>query len=66
VENIIINLFKKTKSEFKKNLRELVWGLNAVKKPFEEIVMSFLFGPNFVNNQMYEYTKSLLKNVKEI
>ena len=28
--------------------------------------MSFLFGPNFVNNEMYEYTKSLLKNVKEI
>jgi hypothetical protein len=43
-----------------------MWGLKSVQKPFEDFVLGFLFGPKFEESDMYENTKTLLKNVFKI
>jgi len=60
VENIIVDLFKKTKSEFQKNLKNIFWMLRSVQKPWEEFILEHLFGINYEKHSMYAYYKSNL------
>lgn len=55
VENIIVDLFKKTKNEFHKNFRYSFWKLKSVKKAWEHFTLSFLLGKNYEKHSLYEY-----------
>ncbi len=47
VENIISDLFKKSKNEFYKNLKTTFWKLESVKKAWENFVLNYLLGNNY-------------------
>jgi ATP-dependent HslUV protease ATP-binding subunit HslU len=60
VENIISDLFKKTKNEFYKNLKILFWQINSVKKSWEEFIFLYLLGKNFETHSQYELYREKL------
>ncbi len=60
VENIISDLFKKTKNEFTKNLKTTFWKLESVKKPWENFVLSYLLGKNYENHLQYNTYANML------
>jgi ATP-dependent protease HslVU (ClpYQ) ATPase subunit len=60
VENIIIDLYKKTKIEFNKNLKKTFWRLKSVKKSWEHFILSFLLGKAYVTSSLFkEYQEKL-------
>jgi ATP-dependent HslUV protease ATP-binding subunit HslU len=60
VENIISDLFKKTKNEFTKNLKNTFWKLESVKKPWENFILTYLLGKNYENHLQYNTYSKLL------
>lgn len=54
VENIISDLFKKTKNEFHKNLRHTFWKLKTVKSAWEHFILQYLLGKKYQNNLLYK------------
>ena len=46
VENIISNLFIKTKREFERNLEQVFWEIESVKNSWERFIFQFLLFPN--------------------
>lgn len=57
VEDIIKDLFLKTKKEFESSLQKMFWENNSVKKAWEDFVLINMFGQNYENN-----LKKLSKN----
>ena len=63
VENIVSELYKKTKNEFNKNLRNTFWTLKSVKKPWENFILTFLLGKYYEKHELYsEYSEKLHTN----
>jgi ATP-dependent protease HslVU (ClpYQ) ATPase subunit len=62
VENIISDLFKKSKNEFYKNLRNSFWKLKSVKKAWESFILTYLLGRNFEKHSLYNIYKDRLHN----
>jgi ATP-dependent HslUV protease ATP-binding subunit HslU len=60
VENIISDLFKKTKNEFTKNLKNTFWKLESVKKPWENFILTYLLGKNYESHLQYNTYSKLL------
>jgi ATP-dependent protease HslVU (ClpYQ) ATPase subunit len=60
VENIISDLFKKTKNEFYKNLRINFWKLKSVKKAWESFILGYLLGKNYESNPICKSYKEKL------
>lgn len=60
VENIVSDLFKKSKNEFNKNLKSNFWKLNSVKKAWEEFILEFLLGKSSNNHVLYDQYKDKL------
>jgi len=60
VENIISDLFKKTKNEFYKNLRINFWKLKSVKKAWENFILGYLLGKNYERNPLCKSYKEKL------
>lgn len=54
VENIISDLFKKTKSEFYKNFANNFWKLKSVKSAWESFILTFFLGANCTSNPLYK------------
>lgn len=62
VENIIADLFKKTKNEFFQNLKNYFWNFKCVKLAWENFVFTFLLGKDYEANKLYEYYRDKLHN----
>jgi ATP-dependent HslUV protease ATP-binding subunit HslU len=63
VENIISDLFKKTKNEFYKNLKTNFWKLISVKKAWESFILEYLLGKNYDTHALFElYREKLHSN----
>ena len=60
VENIISDLFKKTKNEFYKNLRINFWKLKSVKKAWENFALGYLLGKHYEKHHLYNFYKERL------
>lgn len=60
VENIVSDLFKKSKNEFYKNLKSNFWKLNSVKKAWEEFILEFLLGKSSNDHVLYDQYKDKL------
>lgn len=60
VENIISDLFKKTKNEFYKNIKTTFWKLNSIQKPWEDFLLCYLLGQNFDKHPSFELYKEKL------
>jgi ATP-dependent protease HslVU (ClpYQ) ATPase subunit len=60
VENIVSDLFKKSKNEFYKNLKSNFWKLNSVKKAWEEFILEYLLGKCYNDHVSYELYKDKL------
>ena len=60
VENIISDLFKKTKNEFYKNLKTTFWKLKSVQTAWESFVMTYLLGKDFETHPLNQTYKSKL------
>ena len=60
VENIISDLFTKTKNEFYKNLKITFWKLNSVKKAWENFVLTYLLGKNHETHHLFELYRDRL------
>ena len=62
VENIIRNLYKKSKLEFKKDIKEIFWTFKSVGSAWEHFVMSSLLGKSYEKNELYkDYADKLHK-----
>src|SRR5690606_21930143 len=60
VENIISDLFKKTKSEFYKNFSQNFWKLKSVKLAWESFILTFYLGINYKDHPLYNLYKDKL------
>lgn len=60
VENIVSDLFKKTKNEFYKNLRINFWKLKSVRQAWENFILSYYLGKNYEQHNLYHTYKSSL------
>lgn len=60
VENIISDLFKKTKNEFYKNLKNLFWQINSVKKSWEDFILAYLLGKSYESHNQFELYREKL------
>lgn len=54
VENIISDLFKKTRTEFIQNIKTIFWNFKSVKSAWEHFVMSFLLGKSYEKNVLFK------------
>jgi len=62
VENIISDLFKKTKSEFYKNMKTTFWKLKSVSRGWENFILYYLLGKDYQNHVLFTYYKDKLHN----
>jgi ATP-dependent protease HslVU (ClpYQ) ATPase subunit len=62
VENIVVDLYKKSKHEFHKNLKTTFWKLKSVKKSWEHFVFSFLLGKSYDINPSFRNYQEKLHN----
>lgn len=60
VNNIIEDLFNKTKKEMQYLLYELFWKSNSVKKSFNNFILCRVLGEDYLNNSSYLFYKKLL------
>lgn len=60
VENIISDLYKKTKNEFFKSLRNNFWNLKPIKKAWENFILSYLLGKEYQNHPLFKYYSDML------
>ena len=52
VDNIIRSLFKKTKMEFKREMKDIFWSFKSVESALEHIVMTSLLGKSYEKNEL--------------
>jgi ATP-dependent protease HslVU (ClpYQ) ATPase subunit len=55
VENIIGDLYKKTRTEFIQNIKTTFWNFKSVKSAWEHFIISFLLGKSYEKNESYKY-----------
>jgi ATP-dependent HslUV protease ATP-binding subunit HslU len=60
VENIISDLFKKTKNEFHKNLKLTFWKLKSVSVAWENFILTYLLGKNYEKHPSFEIYREKL------
>lgn len=60
VENIITNLYTKTKREFEGKLEKLFWEVDSVKKSWESFILSYILGNNYLKHPSYTQYSDLL------
>ena len=54
VESIIVDLCKKSKHEFNKNLKNTFWKLKSVKISWEHFILTYLLGKSYDINPMFK------------
>ena len=60
VENIVSDLYKKTKNEFFKNLRFSFWKLKSVKKAWEFFILQYYLGKGYESHVLFNSYKEKL------
>lgn len=62
VENIINDLFIKTRKEFEKSIEKTFWEIESVKLSWEKFIFQFLLGNDYTSHLEYEYYRKKLHN----
>jgi len=63
VENIISDLYKKTRTEFIQNIKTLFWNFRSVKLAWEHFIISYLLGKSYEKNDLFKnYSEKLHKS----
>lgn len=62
VENIVSDLYKKTKIEFENSLQTIFWEIDSVKAAWECFILTYLLGTNYHKHILFNQYKNMLHN----
>lgn len=62
VENIISDLYKKTKIEFENSMQAIFWEIDSVKVAWECFILTYLLGSNYQKHILFNQYRDMLHN----